>query len=68
MAEYRTSLRIDPSALNVRYELAYALARIPGRVLEAMAECREILRIHPDNGPTRELMASLVAFQEGRGR
>jgi tetratricopeptide (TPR) repeat protein len=68
IAEYRISLKLDPSALEARYELAYSLAQIPGRVPEAMAECREILRLSPNNGPGRELMASLVAFQEGRGR
>jgi tetratricopeptide (TPR) repeat protein len=68
LAEYRISLRIDPAALEPRYELAYSLAQIPGRVPEAIAECREILRVHSDDGPTRELLESLLAFQEGRGR
>lgn len=66
MAEYRASLRINPDAPDVRYELAYALAQIPGRVPEAIAECQEILRISPNDGPARELMASLLAFQDGR--
>jgi tetratricopeptide (TPR) repeat protein len=68
MAEYRISLRIDPASLGARYELAYSLAQIPGRVPEAIAECREILRIHPDDGPTLELLNSLLEFQSGRGR
>jgi tetratricopeptide (TPR) repeat protein len=68
MAEYRAALEVDPAALEARYELAYALAQIPGRVPEAIAQCREVLRIHPDDGPTRELLASLLAFQNGRGR
>jgi tetratricopeptide (TPR) repeat protein len=68
IAEYRASLGIDPDVAEVHYELAYALAQIPGRVPEAIAECREMLRIRPDDEPGRELMASLVAFQNGRGR
>jgi tetratricopeptide (TPR) repeat protein len=68
IAEYHASLGIDPDAAEVHYELAYALAQIPGRVPEAIAECREMLRIRPDDQPGRELMASLVAFQNGRGR
>ena len=61
--EYRAALQINPAATDARYELAYALARIPGRVPEALAECQELLRINPNDGPGRELMASLVAFQ-----
>ena len=68
IAEYHASLGIDPDVAEVHYELAYALAQIPGRVPEAIAECREMLRIRPDDEPGRELMASLVAFQNGRGR
>ena len=65
MAEYRTALQIKPDATDARYELAYALARIPGRVPEAIAQCQELLRVNPDDGPGQELMASLVAFQNG---
>jgi tetratricopeptide (TPR) repeat protein len=65
MAEYRTALQIKPDAMDARYELAYALARIPGRVPEAIAECQELLRISPNDGPGQELMASLLAFQNG---
>jgi len=68
IAEYRTALDIDPGAPDVRYELAYALARIPGRLGEAIAECQEILRVNPDDGPARELLNSLLAFQNNRGR
>jgi tetratricopeptide (TPR) repeat protein len=68
LAEYRASLSLDPDAAEVHYELAYTLAQIPGRVPEAIAECREMLRIRPDDDAGRELMASLVAFQNGRGR
>lgn len=66
IAEYRIALRIKPDALDARYELAYALARIPGRVPEAIVECQDLLRISPNDGPARELMASLLAFQESR--
>jgi protein O-mannosyl-transferase len=68
LAEYQASLRIDPDAAEVHYELAYALARMPGRLAEAIAECREMLRIRPNDEPGRQLMASLLAFQDGRGR
>jgi tetratricopeptide (TPR) repeat protein len=68
ISEYRASLKIEPDSTEVRYELAYALAQIPGRVPEAIAECREIFRINPNDGPAHELMASLLAFQSGQGR
>ncbi len=66
IAEYRTALQVNPDATEARYELAYALAQIPGRVPEAIAECQELLRINPNDGPGKELMASLLAFQNGR--
>ena len=64
--EYRASLRIDPDSVEARYELAYALAQIPGHVPEAIAECRNLLRLSPNDGPGQELMASLLAFQNAR--
>jgi len=66
MAEYRTALGINPGYLEARYELAYVLAEIPGRVPEAIFECQELLRLSPDDAPGRELMVSLQAFQNGR--
>jgi protein O-mannosyl-transferase len=68
IAEYQASLSIDPGVAEVHYELAYALAQIPGRVPEAIAECRKMLLLKPGDGPGRQLMASLLAFQDGRGR
>jgi tetratricopeptide (TPR) repeat protein len=68
IAEYQASLSIDPGVPEVHYELAYALAQIPGRVPEAIAECQKMLRLKPDDGPGRQLMASLLAFRDGRGR
>ena len=68
IAEYEASLRIDPAVPEVHYELAYALAQIPGRVPEAIAECQKMLLLKPGDGPGRQLMASLLAFQQGRGR
>ncbi len=68
VAEYQASLRIDPDVPEVHYELAYALAQIPGRVPEAIAECRKMLLLKPDDEPGRQLMASLLAFRDGRGR
>ena len=50
------------------YELAYALAQIPGRVPEAIAECRRMLILKPRDGPGIQLMAALTGFQAGRGR
>ena len=68
IAEYQASLRIDPGVPEVHYELAYALAQIPGRVPEAIAECRKMLLLKPGDEPGRQLMASLLAFGDGRGR
>ena len=67
IAEYQASLGLDPGVPEVHYELAYALAQIPGRVPEAIAECRKMLLLKPDDQPGRQLMASLLAFQDGRG-
>ena len=68
IAEYQASLSIDPDVAEVHYELAYALAQIPGRVPEAIAECQKMLLLKPGDEPGRQLMASLLAFQNGRGR
>jgi tetratricopeptide (TPR) repeat protein len=68
IVEYQASLSIDPGVAEVHYELAYALAQIPGRVPEAIAECQKMLLINPNDEPGRQLMASLLAFQDGRGR
>jgi tetratricopeptide (TPR) repeat protein len=68
LTEYQSSLAIDPDVPEVHYEMAYALAQIPGRVPEAIAECRKMLILKPDDGPGRQLMAALVGFQDGRGR
>ncbi|HZL55747.1 MAG TPA: tetratricopeptide repeat protein [Bryobacteraceae bacterium] len=68
IAEYQASLSIDPDVPEVHYELAYALAQIPGRVSDAIAECRRMLVLKPDDQPGRQLMAALLAFHEGRGR
>jgi tetratricopeptide (TPR) repeat protein len=68
IAEYRASVAIDPNVPEVHYELAYALAQIPGRVPEAIAECRKMLLLRPNDGPGRELMAALTGFQNGHGR
>jgi tetratricopeptide (TPR) repeat protein len=68
IAEYRASLSIDPSVPEVHYELAYALAQIPGRVPEAIVECQKMLLLKPGDEPGRQLLASLLAFRDGRGR
>jgi tetratricopeptide (TPR) repeat protein len=68
IAEYQESLSIDPAVPEVHYELAYALAQIPGRVPEAIAECRKMLILKPGDEPGRQLMTSLLAFQDGRAR
>ena len=65
IAEYQASLDIDPAVPEVHYELAYALAQIPGRVPEAIAECRKMLVLKPGDGPGQQLLASLLAFQPG---
>ena len=68
IAEYRASLSIDPSVAEVHYELAYALAQIPGRVPEAIVECQRMLLLKPGDKPGQELMESLLAFQQGQRR
>jgi protein O-mannosyl-transferase len=65
IAEYRESARLDPDVPEVHYELAYALAQIPGQVAAAIAECRKMLSLKPADEPGQQLMASLVAFQNG---
>ena len=67
IAEYQASIGIEPDVPEVHYELAYALAQIPGRLPEAIAECRRMLMLKPGDGPGQQLMASLTAFQNGPG-
>jgi tetratricopeptide (TPR) repeat protein len=68
IAQYQASLTIDPAVPEVHYELAYALAQIPGRVPEAIEECRRMLLLKPGDEPGRRLMASLLAFQNSPRR
>lgn len=68
IAEYEASLTIDPGVAEVHYELAYALAQIPGRVPEAIAACQRMLLLKPGDQPGLRLMASLLEFQKTRAR
>ena len=68
IGEYQEAERIDPSVAEVHYELAYALAQEPGRVPEAVEECRKMLLLKPGDEPGKRLMESLMAFQNGSGR
>jgi tetratricopeptide (TPR) repeat protein len=68
ISEYQAALSIDPDSPETHYELAYALAQIPGRVAEAIEECRKMLALKPGDEPGRQLMASLLAFQDSRRR
>ncbi|HYP07048.1 MAG TPA: tetratricopeptide repeat protein [Bryobacteraceae bacterium] len=68
IAEYQESLRLDPNVPEVHYELAYALARIPGRVPEAIAACRRMLILKPGDAAGKQLMASLIDFQNNSRR
>jgi tetratricopeptide (TPR) repeat protein len=64
--EYRASIALDPAVPEVHYELAYALAQIPGRVPEAVEECRRMLVLKPDDPAGRQLLASLLSFQQAQ--
>ena len=68
IAEYQTSLRISPDIPETHYELAYALAQIPGRLADAIAECREMLRLKQDDKPGQQLLNSLLAFRNGQAK
>jgi tetratricopeptide (TPR) repeat protein len=63
---YQASVRLDPAVPEVHYELAYALAQVPGRVPEAIEECRKMLVLKPGDEPGRQLLTSLLAFQNRR--
>jgi len=60
---YQSSVRLDPAVPEVHYELAYALAQVPGRVPEAIEECRKMLQLKPGDQPGQQLLTSLQAFQ-----
>jgi tetratricopeptide (TPR) repeat protein len=68
IAAYQASINIDPAVPEVHYELAYALAQIPGRVPDAIEECRKMLQLKPGDEHGRQLMASLLEFQNGRAK
>ena len=68
IAEYQASLSIDPGVPEVHYELAYALAQVPGRVPEAIVECRKMLLLRPGDAPGQQLLASLLTFRDRHGR
>jgi tetratricopeptide (TPR) repeat protein len=68
IAEYRKSVSVEPGVPEVHYELAYALAQVPGGVPEAIVECQRMLLLKPDDKPGRQLMESLLAFQAGQQR
>jgi tetratricopeptide (TPR) repeat protein len=68
VTEYRASLQLDPEVPEVHYEMAYALAQIPGHVPEAIVECRKMLALRPGDRPGQELLASLLKFSEGNSR
>jgi tetratricopeptide (TPR) repeat protein len=68
IAEYRASLSLDPAVPEVHYELAYALAQLPGHVPEAIVECQRMLLLKPEDKPGRQLMDSLLAFQQTQRR
>jgi tetratricopeptide (TPR) repeat protein len=68
IAAYRASLAIDPDVPEAHYELAYALAQVPGGVPEALVECRRMLQLKPGDEAGRKLLASLLEFQAGGGR
>ena len=60
---YQSSVRLDPAVPEVHYELAYALAQVPGRVPEAVEECRKMLQLKAGDQPGQQLLTSLQAFQ-----
>jgi protein O-mannosyl-transferase len=68
ISEYRAAVRIEPNYGKAHFNLGLALSRAGGPVSEAIAECRETLRISPFDGPARQLLASLLASEDGGRR
>ena len=64
--EYRTALRINPDATGRALRTGLCVGADPRPRAEAIAECQEMLRLSPNDGPGRELMASLLAFQNSQ--
>jgi tetratricopeptide (TPR) repeat protein len=58
IAAYRAAIAAAPDLLAAHYNLAYALAQ-SGRLAEAIAECREVLRLNPNDASARQLMEKL---------
>ncbi len=64
IAEYQVSAGIDPEVPEVHYELAYALAQVPGKVPDAILECRKMLALKPGDGPGQQLLSALLAMRD----
>ena len=59
--QYEQALRIKPDDATIHFYLAGALLRTPGRIDEAAAHLREVVRLQPDNHEARRILARIEA-------
>jgi tetratricopeptide (TPR) repeat protein len=63
---WTSAVNVRPGSARPHYNLARELARIPGRLPEAIAEYQAALRIEPDHASTHNNLANALARIPGR--
>jgi tetratricopeptide (TPR) repeat protein len=61
VAEFQLALRAQPDYIHARINLGNALAQIPGRRQEALAQYELVLQSRPDLDDVRQLIKQLQA-------
>jgi tetratricopeptide (TPR) repeat protein len=59
IAEYRKAIELNPEFLEAHYNLALALAKVPSRSRESIAQLEDVLPMRPDLADARNLLERL---------
>ena len=62
--QYEQALRIKPDDATIHFYLAGALLRTPGRIHDAAAHLREVVRLQPDNQQARQILARIDTLRQ----
>jgi tetratricopeptide (TPR) repeat protein len=66
MTEYEEALRLQPDHAEAHYDLGTALAQVPGRLPQVIAEFQPALRSEPDLFEAHVNLANALAESPGR--